>query len=49
MPGLAVLAGLCAIPIITRLWARRRTPAAAVSPPEGEDARRLDDELGRLP
>lgn len=48
VPGLAVLAGLCAIPIITRLWARRRTPAAAVAPPEGEDARRLDEELGRL-
>jgi len=48
VPGLAVLAGLCAIPIITRLWARRRTPAAAVPAPEGEDARRLDEELGRL-
>jgi cytochrome c-type biogenesis protein CcmH len=48
VPGLAVLAGLCAIPIITRLWARRRTPSAAVAAPEGEDARRLDEELGRL-
>jgi cytochrome c-type biogenesis protein CcmH len=49
VPGLAVLAGLCAIPVITRLWARRRTPAAAVAAPEGEDAQRLDEELGRLP
>jgi cytochrome c-type biogenesis protein CcmH len=48
VPGLAVLAGLCAIPIITRLWARRRTPSAAVAAPEGEDARRLDEELGRM-
>jgi cytochrome c-type biogenesis protein CcmH len=48
VPGLAVLAGLCAIPIITRLWARRRAPAAAVAAPEGEDARRLDEELRRL-
>ena len=48
VPGLAVLAGLCAIPIITRLWARRRTPSAAVAAPEGEDAKRLDEELGRL-
>jgi len=50
VPGLAVLAGLAAIPFITRAWARRR-PAAGrgeTPPPTSDEARRLDDELRRL-
>jgi hypothetical protein len=41
--------GLCAIPLVTRSWARRRhtdAPASEISP---EDAARLDDELKNHP
>lgn len=46
VPIVLVLAGLIAIPFITRAWARR---GAKEPPPEisDEDARRLDDELRR--
>jgi cytochrome c-type biogenesis protein CcmH len=50
VPGLAVLAGLAAIPFITRAWARRRPSAAGAEPPPPtpDEAQRLDDELRRL-
>jgi cytochrome c-type biogenesis protein CcmH len=51
VPGLAVLAGLAAIPFLARAWSRRRRarPAgAAPPPPTPDEARRLDDELRRL-
>lgn len=46
VPIAAVLAGLIAIPFVTRAWARR---GARDAPPgiSEEDARRLDDELRR--
>ncbi len=46
LPGLAVVAGLCAIPLVTRAWAKRR-PAVAVpmAPLDDEDAARLQREL----
>ena len=45
LPGLAVVAGLCAIPLVTRAWAKRR-PAVAVpvAPLDDEDAARLERE-----
>ena len=49
VPILLVVAGLCAIPFVTRSWARRRhteAPAPEISP---EDAARLDDELKNHP
>ena len=50
VPGLAVLAGLAAIPLLTRAWSRRRPSAAGAEPPPPtpDEARRLDDELRRL-
>ena len=46
LPGLAVVSGLCAIPLVTRAWAKRR-PAVAVpvAPLDDEDAARLEREL----
>lgn len=46
VPIVLVLAGLVAIPFVTRAWARR---GAQKAPPEisAEDAARLDDELRR--
>ena len=46
LPGLAVVGGLCAIPFVTRAWAKRR-PAVAVpaAPLNDEDAARLQREL----
>ena len=46
LPGLAVVGGLCAIPFVTRAWAKRR-PAVAVpaAPLDDEDAARLQREL----
>ena len=45
-PGLAVVAGLCAIPLVTRAWAKRRpTVAVPVVPLDDEDAARLQREL----
>ena len=46
LPSVAVIAGLCAIPLVTRTWAKRR-PAAAlpVAPLDDEDAARLQREL----
>jgi cytochrome c-type biogenesis protein CcmH len=51
VPGIVVLIGLAAIPILTRAWARRPQPDAASSgpPPTDEEARRLEEELRRLP
>jgi cytochrome c-type biogenesis protein CcmH len=49
VPIVLVVGGLCAIPLVTRSWARRRhsdTPAPEISP---EDAARLDDELKNHP
>ncbi|HET6691145.1 MAG TPA: cytochrome c-type biogenesis protein [Miltoncostaeaceae bacterium] len=50
VPGIVVLIGLAAIPIVTRAWARRDRPdaAAAGPPPTDDEARRLDEELRRL-
>ena len=50
VPGLVVLIGLAAIPILTRAWSRRPRPDAASAgpPPTDEEARRLDEELRRL-
>ena len=46
LPGLAVVGGLCAIPFVTRAWAKRR-PAVAVPAARlnDEDAARLQREL----
>jgi cytochrome c-type biogenesis protein CcmH/NrfF len=46
VPIVLVLAGLIAIPFVTRAWARR---GSSTAPPEisPEDAARLDDELRR--
>jgi cytochrome c-type biogenesis protein CcmH len=50
VPGIVVLIGLAAIPVLTRAWARRPRPdaAAAGPPPTDDEARRLDEELRRL-
>ena len=50
VPGLAVLLGLAAIPLLARAWSRRRPAAAGgePTPPTADEARRLDDELRRL-
>ena len=50
VPGIVVLIGLAAIPVLTRAWSRRPRPdaAAAGPPPTDEEARRLDEELRRL-
>jgi cytochrome c-type biogenesis protein CcmH len=48
IPGAAVLAGLIAIPFVTRAWARRRrdaTPAVAAAPLSDADSARLQREL----
>jgi cytochrome c-type biogenesis protein CcmH len=46
VPGIAILAGLCAIPFVARAWAKRRAPApAAAEPLSDEDAARLQREL----
>lgn len=49
VPIILVVAGLAAIPFVTRSWARRRTtdaPPPEISP---EDAARLEDELRNHP
>ena len=50
VPGIVVLIGLAAIPVLTRAWSRRPRPdaAAAGPPPTDEEARRLEEELRRL-
>ncbi len=46
LPSLAVVAGLCTIPFVTRAWAKRRpTVASPVAPLSDEDAARLQREL----
>ncbi len=46
LPGLAVVAGLCAIPFVTRAWARRRPALAPTAAPlDDDDAARLQREL----
>jgi cytochrome c-type biogenesis protein CcmH len=47
VPLLAVAAGLAAIPILTRMWSRRRQGPAPATPPSGPDAARLQEELDR--
>ena len=48
VPALLVAAGLVAIPIVTRAWARRpRAEGPAPREPTPEEARRLEDELRR--
>ena len=46
LPAVAVVAGLCAIPVVTRAWAKRN-PATAQAPQalSDEDAARLQREL----
>lgn len=47
VPGLAVMAGLVAIPLVARSWRRRApAPAAPAAPISDDDRRRLDEELG---
>jgi cytochrome c-type biogenesis protein CcmH len=46
VPAVAVALGLCAIPVITRTWARRAPPAPAVTAMTDEERRRLDEKLG---
>lgn len=50
VPGIVVLIGLGAIPILTRAWARRPRPDAASAgpPPTDEESQRLEEELRRL-
>ena len=50
VPGIVVLIGLAAIPVLTRAWSRRPRPEAAAAgpPPTDEEARRLEEELRRL-
>lgn len=46
LPALAVVAGLFAIPFVTRAWAKRRPAVATtVAPLDAEDAERLQREL----
>lgn len=46
VPALAVIAGLGAIPLVTRAWAKRRPVAASTAAPlDDEDAARLQREL----
>jgi cytochrome c-type biogenesis protein CcmH len=46
LPAVAVVAGLCAIPFVTRAWAKRRPVAASTAGPlDDEDAARLEREL----
>jgi cytochrome c-type biogenesis protein CcmH/NrfF len=50
VPGIVVAVGLASIPFLTRAWRRRPSASAAEGPPPTEDeARRLDEELRRLP
>ncbi len=49
VPGIVVGLGLAAIPFVTRAWARRRAVPAAPRPPSDEEARRLEEELRRIP
>lgn len=46
VPALAVALGLCAIPLITRTWARRAPPPPTVTTMTDEERRRLDDQVG---
>lgn len=48
VPALVALAGLVAVPLITRGWARRRPPRAAAPDLSPEDRARIDEELRRL-
>jgi cytochrome c-type biogenesis protein CcmH len=49
VPGIAVLAGLAAIPFITRAWSRRRPkPPGTVATITDEDRRRVDEALDRF-
>jgi len=46
VPGIAILAGLCAVPFVARAWAKRRAPVTAPAPPlSADDADRLQREL----
>jgi cytochrome c-type biogenesis protein CcmH len=46
VPGVAILVGLCAVPFVTRAWARRRAPSPAPAGPlSDEDAARVQREL----
>lgn len=50
LPALAVVAGLCAIPFVTRSWSKRRAAGAAAAVPQlsAEDQARVDRELEAL-
>lgn len=49
VPGILVAAGLAAIPVVTRAWARRsRAAGPEPPPPTPAEARRLEEELRRL-
>lgn len=45
LPSLAVVAGLCAIPFVTRTWAKRNPSAPVAAALSDEDAARLQREL----
>jgi cytochrome c-type biogenesis protein CcmH len=51
LPAIAVVAGLCAIPFVTRAWSKRRADADPdAAPPQlsAEDQARVDHELEAL-
>jgi cytochrome c-type biogenesis protein CcmH len=50
VPGLVILAGIIAIPLLAWAWSRRRAgpDGAEPPPPTPEEARRLEDELRRM-
>lgn len=48
VPGIAVAIGLAAIPILTRLWARRGRSGRGGPPPTPDEERRLEERLERF-
>lgn len=47
VPAIAVALGLAAIPLLTRLWARRGGGRRGGPPPTAEEERRLEERLDR--
>lgn len=48
VPAITVGLGLAAIPVITRLWARRGGSSRGGPPPSDDERRRLEEQLDRL-